>query len=227
MIKKGLKGLMVLLLIIVCGFLLYTQIGVYRPLVEGFGEETENGLYFPGNETKIIIYPGGKVDYRAYNVLAMELQERGYDVTIVKMPLNLAVLAPDKADDLEGSILIGHSLGGAMAARYADRHPDRLEGLVLLGAYPAESTDLSSEGIAVLSIRGSEDRLATQEKLEATRDLLPDTTVFLTIEGGNHAGFGAYGPQKGDGENLLDDGEQVTIAVQAIDEFIRGLGVSP
>lgn len=31
-------------------------------------------------------------------------------------------------------VLVGHSLGGYMAACYAERHPDRLAGLVLIGA---------------------------------------------------------------------------------------------
>ena len=35
------------------------------------------------------------------------------------------------------------------------------------------------------------------------RALLPDDTAYLEIGGGNHAGFGAYGPQRGDGEASL------------------------
>ncbi|MBM3259759.1 MAG: alpha/beta fold hydrolase [Candidatus Sericytochromatia bacterium] len=37
----------------------------------------------------------------------------------------------------------GHSLGGVVAASYAEAHPDRVAGLVLWAPYPADGTDLS------------------------------------------------------------------------------------
>ncbi len=60
------------------------------------------------------------------------------------MPLGLAVLDWDKAlevieahPEIRTWVIGGHSLGGAMAARFASRHPDTISGLVLWAAYPA------------------------------------------------------------------------------------------
>ena len=65
------------------------------------------------------------------------------------MPLNLAVLNPGAAQDvidaypaIESWVIGGHSLGGAMAAAFADDHPGIVDGLVLLAAFPASWNDL-------------------------------------------------------------------------------------
>ena len=105
-------------------------------------------------------------------------------MVIVDMPLNLAVLNPGAADkvmaaypEIQHWAIGGHSLGGAMAANYAVNHPEQVQGLVLWAAYPASSDDLSSSNLRVVSIFGSLDGLATGEKIEASRPLLPaDTT---------------------------------------------------
>jgi dienelactone hydrolase len=54
-------------------------------------------------------------------------------------------------------------------------------------------------GVDVLSISGSADGLATPADIEASRTTLPGTTVFEVVDGANHAFFGDYGPQPGDG----------------------------
>nr|WP_242705587.1 alpha/beta hydrolase [Pontibacillus sp. ALD_SL1] len=89
-------------------------------------------------ETTILFYPGGLVEPKSYAPLAHQLAEEGYPTYILKMPLNLAVLAQDKANgviqqDANRSYVIGgHSLGGAMAARYAAENGEVLDGVFLL-----------------------------------------------------------------------------------------------
>jgi hypothetical protein len=221
MIKKILIGIVALMVLLVSVFLIYTQIGVYDAVVQDLGERNDVGLYFPGNGEKVIFYPGGKVDYKAYNVLGQKLNDLGYDVTIVKMPLNLAVLGFGKAKDIEGSVIIGHSLGGSMAAKFAYDNEGRIDSLILLGAYPATSNNLSGRDVKVLSIYASEDGLATIDKIEMAKTLLPEDTHYELIEGGNHAQFGSYGPQKGDGTALISNEEQLDIVVKLIDQMIR------
>jgi hypothetical protein len=86
-----------------------------------------------------------------------------------------------------------------MAARFAHGHPSTVHGLVLWASYPAASDDLSDRGdLAVASIYGTLDGLATEDKIAASRPLLPPDTRWVAIEGGNHAQFGWYGPQPGD-----------------------------
>jgi pimeloyl-ACP methyl ester carboxylesterase len=121
------------------------------------------------------------------------------------MPLHLAVFGAERASQVQAAFpevqhwaIGGHSLGGAMAARSAYRHPGTVEGLVLWAAYPAASDDLSSQDLAVASIYGTQDGLATGEKIAASHPLLPADTHWVAIEGGNHAQFGWYGPQQGD-----------------------------
>ena len=153
----------------------------------------------------LILYPGGRVDPLAYAPAARAVAAEGHLVVIVPMPLNLAFLAPDRANDVKQAFpavarwaVGGHSLGGAMAARFVHRHPSAVQGLVLWAAYPAKSDDLSQRDLAVVSIYATRDGLATPEEVEASRSLLPPDARWVTIDGGNHAQFGWYGPQDGD-----------------------------
>ena len=159
--------------------------------------------------TGLIFYPGGRVDYRAYAPAARAIAAAGYLVVIVPMPLNLAVLAPDRALRVQAAfpqvpqwVIGGHSLGGAMAARFAFRHPEHVQGVVLWASYPPGSADLSNSRFPVVSISGTRDGLATPEKIVASRALLPSATKWVKIEGGNHAQFGWYGDQAGDNAAL-------------------------
>jgi pimeloyl-ACP methyl ester carboxylesterase len=163
--------------------------------------------FFPAEpkSTGLILYPGGRVDPRAYAASARDLAEAGYLTVIVPMPLNLAVLAPDRAlevmqayPEIERWVVGGHSLGGAMAANFAAQHPDRTDGLVLWAAYPAGGDDLAASGLPVASISGSLDGLSDPASILASRALLPPDAAFIEIVGGNHAQFGDYGPQTGD-----------------------------
>jgi dienelactone hydrolase len=174
-----------------------------------------------------IFYPGGRVDFRSY---APAIASAGYLVVMVPMPLNLAVLAPDRALEVQKAfprvrqwVIGGHSLGGAMAARFAYKHPERVQGLVLWAAYPPGSDNLSNSTIAAVSISGSCDGLATPEKIQASRSLLPSTTHWVALEGGNHAPFGWYGgPQKGDRPATLSTEQQAQIVAATL-ELLRSL----
>lgn len=150
----------------------------------------------------LILYPGGRVDAWAYAPTVRAIAEAGYLAVIVPMPLNLAFFDPDAASavmtaypEITTWAIGGHSLGGAMAARFVYQNPDEVEGLALWAAYPAESDNLSARNLAVASIYATRDGLATGEKIDASRPLLPPDTRWVAIEGGNHAQFGWYGPQ--------------------------------
>jgi hypothetical protein len=155
------------------------------------------------SSTGLIIYPGGRVDPRSYAPTARAIAEQGYPVVIVPMPLNLAVFGPGKAADVIAAMpeverwaIAGHSLGGSMAANFIRNNPDAVEGLVLWASYPAGSDDLSGfTGLAATSIYGTADGVASPEEVLAGAALLPPDTVWVPIEGGNHAQFGWYGPQ--------------------------------
>lgn len=167
------------------------------------------------SQTGLVFYPGGRVDPRAYAPAARAIAAEGYLVVVVPMPLNLAVFAPHRAEkvlaaypQIQTWAVGGHSLGGAMAARFAHQHLDRVQGLVLWAAYPASADDLSRSGLAVASIYGTRDGLATRRKIDGSRGLLPLDTDWVAIGGGNHAQFGWYGVQPGDNEATISRHEQ-------------------
>lgn len=173
----------------------------------------------------IIFYPGAKVQEAAYLPLLQTLAENGVYCLCVHMPFQLAVFDVNAAHDLMNQFpeidrwyLMGHSLGGAMAASYAQKHSLELDGLILLGAYAAK--DLSQTQLRVLSIFGSEDQVLNREKYEQCRKNLPASYQEVIIEGGNHAQFGCYGEQKGDGAAQISPQEQRTQTAQAVVRFL-------
>jgi pimeloyl-ACP methyl ester carboxylesterase len=180
--------------------------------------------------TGFIIYPGGRVDYRAYAPAAHQIAAQGYLVVIVQMPLNLAVFGVNAAQDVQAAYpqirhwaIGGHSLGGAMAAAFASTHPGAVQGLALWAAYPASSNDLSRSGLRVVSIFGSQDGLATGEKIDASRPLLPANTTWVKISGGDHAQFGWYGDQAGDNPASISRSDQQAQIINATLSFLEGL----
>ena len=151
-------------------------------------------------------------------------------MVIVPMPLNMAIFGIDRAEEviqtfseIDKWAIGGHSLGGAMAAEFAGQHLNEISGLVLWAAYPAGSNDLSQSDLSVLSISASLDGLATPEKIDASRPLLPGSTLYVEILGGNHAGFGFYGAQSGDEDAIISQMDQQTQIVNATTEFLRSL----
>lgn len=182
----------------------------------------------PGTNTGLIFYPGARVQSKAYAPLAAQIAEAGYKVLITPMPLNLAVFGIDKADqvikkypDIKNWYIVGHSLGGAMAANYARENISKLEGLILLAAYPAENDNLKTHNLDVLSIYADNDSFATLEDIEKSRELLPEDTVWKEIEGGNHSQFGYYGFQRGDNEAQISREKQQQEILSAILSFME------
>lgn len=177
--------------------------------------------------TGIIFYPGGKVEDIAYAPLMQALAKKGLTAVLVKMPFNLAVLNPNGADavmealpEINHWIIGGHSLGGAMASDYVAGHEDKVEGLVLMGAYPNQDLALSNH--PVLSLYGSNDQVLNRQAFEAAKVKMPLATTLYEISGGNHSGFGNYGQQAGDGTASISSAEQQDIAVGKILEIWKG-----
>lgn len=178
----------------------------------------------------VILYPGARVDYRSYAPLARELASLGYLVVVPRLTLNLAVLDQNRADDVIANhpeirtwAIGGHSLGGAMAAAYAENHPDTIDALVLLAAYPPEGSDLSDNDLAVVSVFGTRDGLLSQDTFEESAKLLPADTTWVPLDGGNHAQFGSYGAQPGDRPASMSSDDQQWLAATEIALALRPL----
>jgi pimeloyl-ACP methyl ester carboxylesterase len=143
------------------------------------------------------------------------------------MPLNLAVFGSNRAADVIKDhpevprwAIGGHSLGGSMAAQFEIDHPSTTTGIVFLASYPA-GNELSTSTMDALSIFASEDGLIPLTKWETLRPRFPKVTQWKLIRGGNHAGFGWYGAQKGDNPASIPLEEQTGQLVESIDEFLH------
>lgn len=187
-------------------------------------ELTDYGFFFdgPSNDHALIFYPGGKVEETAYAPLLRRLAADGMDVCLVKMPFHLAVFGMDLADKVmaqhscQNWYIGGHSLGGAIAAYYAASNGDALRGLVLLAAYPTKQI---GDELSLLSIYGTEDGVLQMDQYEKGKDYWPKDAREVIIEGGNHAQFGNYGLQAGDGTARLTAAEQQMQTTSKILEY--------
>lgn len=179
----------------------------------------------------LIIYPGALIDPRAYAVIAQKVAEEGILVAIVPMPLNLAIMGYDRAnkpiDKFSGIhtwVISGHSLGGAMACKYAKNHLSAIDGMVLFAAYPDSADRLDGTSLPVLSIWASNDGLTTASEVEASEAMLPANTDFYEILGGNHSYFGYYTPSStGDGTATITRANQTGQIVTETVDFIDSL----
>lgn len=199
----------------------------------GVSVETSPWMIFTPSENAfdlgVILYPGGHVDPRAYAPLAKEIAAQGYLVILPPMPLNLAVFGVNEADqimqsysEIETWVIGGHSLGGAMAAEYVAANPNKIRGLMLWASFSAENTDLSQvPGLDVFSIYGTED--GGVDDIRASKGRLPADTVWVEIEGGNHAQFGWYGIQPGDGVARITRLDQQEIILNNTLNFLDDL----
>lgn len=216
-----------LVAVISTAFHIYTE-DYYRAGEKGtqveYTEETEAYIVYGETDSAygFIFYPGAKVEETAYAPVLGGLAEAGICCVAVKMPYHLAIFDPGAAEQVMEDFpavthwyLGGHSLGGAMAADFAAEHESELEGLILLAAYPTKEL----ETLPVLSVYGSEDDVLNHGKYQSSIGAAKVLTERI-IDGGNHAGFGDYGAQKGDGTAEIPAEEQWQVTIDYILNFV-------
>ena len=219
-------GIVLLLLAILAGVFFWYVSDYYRAedvalevLAQDSGITVQDNLTIlsPASpaDTAIIFYPGAKVEAEAYLPLLDQIRQTGVICILVHMPFHMAIFDADAAEkvmnqfpDIQHWYMAGHSMGGAMASKFASDHPDEVEGLILLGAYlygdyPEEKT---------LTIYGSLN--------QSVEDHIDYTQNIVEIQGGNHAQFGNYGAQKGDLPAEISAQEQQEQTVAAIQAFL-------
>lgn len=240
-LKRVFIGLLAVIVILTLGFVLWASAAA-RPTDAALralesdkrvsvGERNGSITFVPAGvspTTGFVFYPGGRVDYRAYAPVLRMIAEQGYFVALVKVNLNLAFFEVNAADpvvsahpEIQNWAVGGHSLGGVAASSYAAAHLDSIDGLVLWASYPADDS-LTNATIRVISIYGTKD-MAGMEPFDRSRSQLPADTQFIVIDGGNHAQFGAYGPQAGDNPADISVEEQWVQIVDATTTFLENL----
>lgn len=167
----------------------------------------------PLRDTAIIFYVGAQIEPRAYIPLLARLAGEGYRCFIPELSFNLAIMEKNAAEaiisahpEIGSWVLAGHSLGGLTAADFADSHPDEVDGLILLAAYP--NSDMSDASLPTLSVFGDCDGVLNRELYEKRLSWEPADFEEQIIAGANHSQFGDYGKQPRDNEALIGGDEQ-------------------
>ena len=237
-VKTAIVVVVAVLALFVGGFYGWTRTARYAAFPEAVAaaeraESLRGWTVFEPAEAPIagfVFYPGGLVDADAYAPLMQRLADGGVLAVIVPMPLELAVFGIGRAAAVIEAfpqvgpwVIGGHSLGGAMAAEFVKGHPTSVDGIAFLASFPAEATDLSALPIRAVSTYGTENGLTQPEGFEASMVRLPPSSELVVIDGGNHAGFGHYGPQAGDGAAMIDREEQQRQTAETLLAFVRSL----
>jgi pimeloyl-ACP methyl ester carboxylesterase len=183
-----------------------------------------------GNLTGFIFYPGGRIAHQGYAPLMKAIASEGYLVVVPDMPLNIAVLRPNVADEIiaahpeiERWVISGHSVGGAMAAQYTHTRSENIAGLAIWASYPPDKADLSGFEIPVTLIYGSRETRVTDSSVAERQHLLPEDTVYVRIEGGDHHQFGSYEINPDDHRATISPEAQHAQIIQATLELLTAV----
>lgn len=172
--------------------------------------------------TGFIFYPGGRIDPRGYAPLLQSIAAEGYLVVVPEMPLNMAPFDMNVADDIRAHfpdisnwVIGGHSVGGTMAAQYADGHREAIAGLIIWASYPSDSADLSDTELPTTLIFGELDPRVNNLSVSERKHLLPERTEYVQIERGGHHQFGSYEVEPEEQQAAIPRSVQQTQIVRA------------
>ena len=147
----------------------------------------------------VIVYPGAYVDIRGYVPTLRPIAAAGYRVVVVPMPFELAIFGINSALDVEAAnpdikrwAIIGHSVGGAMAALFAGRHVDATEGLIIWDSYPPSAAHLGDFPKPVWLIHRATPNGEPPASFSNNRYLFPRDSHWVPIPGGIHMYFGSF-----------------------------------
>ena len=156
----------------------------------------------PGNATPsrgVIIYPGANCDIRGYAPIVKEIARAGYLTVTVSMPFDFALFAPSRADEVRAAhpeisdwVIIGHSMGGAMAGSYVHDKPDGIAGIIFWDAYPPGSKSLHDAPFPVAHIHRADENGRAPQMFLDRRSLFPENSQWVGVPGGAHMYFGSF-----------------------------------
>lgn len=232
-IKKALLWILGVILVIAIAGISYLHFSAYQPSTQA-NQAAQNAIVntevttfkAKRNKMTVIFYPGALVTPNSYSIWAKDLAEHDYTVKIAHFPLNMAFFKLNAANKLisnnENYVIGGHSLGGAMAARFAHNNYNKhLKGVFFLGAYADQKGRLDKINLPVLSITASRDGVLNWKNYQKDKKYLPQNTQYVTIKGGNHGGFGSYGSQKGDQKATISNFKQQKIIAREIIKWLK------
>jgi pimeloyl-ACP methyl ester carboxylesterase len=186
----------------------------------------------------LLFLPGALVDPVAYAPLARATAEAGFGAFIVPLPRRGAFGGADatelyvRVDSLLDSgetdrwVIAGHSRGAVVASGIAAQRSSSLAGLILVGTSHPRDVDLSDLPIPVAKIAGTRDGLASESEVRANAGLMPASTYWTWIEGGNHSQFGWYGFQPGDRRATIEREAQQRMLIRVVLEFLERIAAA-
>jgi pimeloyl-ACP methyl ester carboxylesterase len=169
--------------------------------------------------------------------MAHRIAEDGYPVFVMHMAYRCAT-SEDQQQQLFAAtrsviaasrrrwVLAGHSRGAAHASRLLSEEPRLVDGLVLVGSTHPRDVNLASLTIPVTKIYASRDGVAPENRIKANAHLLPPSTRWVRIEGGNHRQFGSYRYQLFDPSATISREAQQEQTVVAILEMLSRVETS-
>lgn len=173
--------------------------------------------------TGVIIYPGANCDIRGYAEIMRAVAAQGYLVVGTPMPFNFAFLNPYEANDVMEAypeitnwVIVGHSLGGAMAGTYAHGNQDKLGGIIFWDAYPPEGNSLADSKLPVMHIHRATLQGEPPQMFQDMQHVYPPGTMDVPVKGGIHMYFGSFigGPYEETWEPKISNAEQIEIIIK-------------
>ena len=112
--------------------------------------------------------------------------------------------------------------------KYVQDFSDKVDGIVIWAAYPSELYRIDDKKIKAICIYGTRNPNCNADEIEENKPFLPQDTVFVEIEGGNHTQFGYYDTspdpvQPGDGIATITRQEQQDIIIRSTVDFLEQL----
>lgn len=236
---KVISGLLAGIGTLAVGGTLWLQRSIKKP--SGAAEQAirgalkqEEGWYFPSLKDDlplVIVYPGALIDVRAYSIWAEKLADVGYPVFLVTMPLELALLAPQRAEKVlnrfseRNYVIGGHSLGGftasGVAAQRLEADDSRLKGVFYLASYTDDDVILQNSDLASLVVTGSKDKDIKEKDVLEKKQSYPKNSRFYSINGGDHLGFASVAGHQGKALPEQQQQQQVAALLKDWLETIR------
>lgn len=230
--KRIVIGLLSLFILLLVGLFIYSQFSYDSleamdeqiDLIDDTSVDRDENFwsikYSVDNPKKNIVFvPGGLVDPDAYSYIALSLATEGYNVSIIKPLFNLAILTPNQGtryiDESLDNVIIGHSLGGVVSSMIASKS-DSISQVVLMGSYAIK--DITDKEVMLISAEF--DLGMDLETFDENLKYVNDDYIGHYIEGGNHAQFGWYGEQRGDGDATISTLVQQDLVIDYILDFI-------